>query len=47
MRANDLIDILAEKKIANLGACLDSIQLYHLLGVPESDASVSCASSTS
>lgn len=46
MRAYELVDILCVDEIANLTARVDPMQWLARQRVPEADASVSCAAST-
>ena len=45
MGADDLIHVLGKHQIADLGTCVDAANRLESVSVPESDASVCCASS--
>jgi hypothetical protein len=45
MSADDLIHVLGKHQIAHLGTCVDAANWLKGVGVPEPDASVSCATS--
>ena len=45
MGADDLIHVLGKHQIAHLGTCVNAANWLESVGVPESDASICCATS--